>query len=216
MFGPRNTLLETALAYAAAEIAVRPAPALVRAPARHDAFGRWICSCGDLLCEARGEHPDPAVEWTTDVDQVAKIWLSKTPPNLLVTSGPRVSFWRVPRVSGAEGMRLFEQLRPGPWPPFLKLRSGDWVVATLPRTDVVSPPTGVVHLEPGEPVLVPPSRTSVPNAGSVLWSTRMRWQDASRFPRAPLPSAEGVLRLVGRAEQERIELLSGARTLGMI
>jgi hypothetical protein len=209
---PRNKLLDTALAFATAGIAVRPAAALIRAPARHDAFGRWICSCGDLLCRMPGEHANAGADWTTDVDHITAIWQAKPQPNLLATSGSRVSFWQVPRVSGAEGMRLFEQQRPGPWPPQLKLSGGDWVVATLPPEGEISLPTGVIHLEPGTPVLVPPSRRLGVKAS--LWdrSTRLRWQDASRFPRAPLPSAEDVLQLVGRAEQERVELLSGART----
>ncbi|WP_343972762.1 hypothetical protein [Kribbella koreensis] len=123
-----------------------------------------------------------------------------------------MSFWQAPRISGAEGLRLFEQQRPGPWTPQLKLPSGDWVLATLPPTGDISLPAGVVYLEPGEPVLVPPSRRA--SSAALLGArTRLRWQDASRFPMAPLPSAEDVLRLVGQAEQERLELLSGVRNL---
>jgi hypothetical protein len=207
MFRTRNTLLEAAVAYAAAGIAVRPAPALVRAPARLDAFGRWICSCGDQLCQGPGEHPVAGVDWMTDVDQVEETWRSATPPNLLVSSGPRVSFWRLPRISGAYGMRLFEQLRPGPWPPQLKLPDGDWLVATTPPAGDLELPTGVVHLERGVAVLAPPSRRS---AG------RARWLQAPAFPRTPLPSAESVVELVGRAEQERFELLSGVREVGAV
>jgi hypothetical protein len=216
VFGTHNRLSEAACAYAAAGIAVRPAATLVRAPARHDAIGRWICSCGDLPCAAPGEHATAGVDWTTAADEVAAIWQVRIPPNLLTTSGSRVSFWRVPRVSGAEGMRLFEQLRPGPWPPQLKLPGGDWVVATLPPTGDVTLPSGVVHLAPGVPVLVPPSRRAATNGGLFRWSTSMRWQDASKFPRAPLPTAEDVLQLIGRAEQEQFELLSGVRTFDVV
>lgn len=215
MFRPRNTLLEAALAYATTGIAVRSAYTLVRAPARYDAFGRWICSCGDLLCDAPGEHLAAESGWTTDIHQVAATW-SETPPNLLITSGERVSFWRVPRVSGAEGLRLFEQLRPGPWPAHLKLPSGEWLVATLPPAGDIELPTGVVHLESGVPVLAPPSRRPPTKDGLLGLSTRTRWLQASGFPRTPLPTAEDVLRLVGRAELERIELLSGVRTLGVV
>lgn len=213
MFQPRNTLLEVALAYAADGIAVRPAHALVRSPAKHDAFGRWICSCGDLLCEAPGTHVITEADWTTNASEVTSAWRSAAPPNLLATSGSRVSFWQVPRVSGAEGLRLFELQRPGPWTPQLKLPNGDWVLATLPPAADISLPMGVVHLEPGIPVLVPPSRRSSDGTSLLRSRTRMRWQDASRFPKAPLPSAEDVLRLVGQAEQQRLELLSGVRDL---
>lgn len=213
MFRPHNRLLDAALAYAAAGIAIRPAPALVRSPAKHDAFGRWICSCANLLCETPGAHANPEADWTTSPDEVASIWLSPTPPNLLATSGSRVSFWHVPRISGAEGLRLFERQRPGPWTPQLKLPNGDWVLATFPPAGEVDLPTGVVYLEQGVPVLVPPSCRASASAGLLGSRTRLRWQDASRFPKAPLPSAEDVLRLVGQAEEERLELLSGVRDL---
>jgi hypothetical protein len=207
MFGQRNRLLDAALAYAGRGIAVRPAPAPVRAPARLDAFGRWICSCGDQLCPAPGEHPVGGTGWTTDVDHVSATWQVGQPPNLLVSSGEQVSFWRLPRVTGAYGMRLFEQLRPGPWPPQLKLPGGDWLVATQPAAAGFDLPTGVVGLEPGVPVLVPPSRRP---------DGRTRWLQAPAFPRTPLPTAESLLELVARAELERFELLSGVRVTGAV
>jgi hypothetical protein len=110
-------------------------------------------------------------------------------------------------------MRLFEQLGLGSWPAHLKLPSGDWLVATLPPAGDIELPTGVVHLKSGPPVLTPPSRRPPTEDRLLGLSTRTRWRQASSFPRAPLPTAEDVLRLVGRAELERIELLSGVRTL---
>jgi hypothetical protein len=169
-----------------------------------------------LLCDAPGEHFAAEASWTTDLDQVAATWQSEIPPNLLVTSGKQVSFWLVPRVSGAEGMRLFEQVRPGPWPAHLKLSSGEWLVATLPPAGDIELPTGVVHLDSGVPVLAPPSRRPPTKDGLLGLSTRTRWLQASGFPRTPLPTAEDVLRLVRRAELERIELLSGIRTLDAV
>ncbi|MDX6241997.1 MAG: hypothetical protein QOG10_6868 [Kribbellaceae bacterium] len=201
MFRARNRLLAAAIACAEYGIAVRPAPALLRAPARLDAFGRWICGCGDLLCAEPGEHPaGPA--WSTDVNEVAATWGLAAAPNLLISSGNQVALWRLPRVTGAYGMRLFEQERPGPWPPLMKLPDGDWIVATAPAVDKLELATGVVYTEPGVAVLAPPSRRP---------TGRTRWLQSPAFPQTPLPSAESVLALVARAEQERFELLTGVR-----
>lgn len=217
MFHRRNILLAAAAAYAGQGIAVRAAHALARAPAGHDAFGRWICSCGQP-CTAPGQHPAPDVEWTSDPSAVQAIWNCATPPNLLISSGDAVSLWRLPRLAGAEGLRLFEQQRPGPWPPYLKLSSGDWIVATQPAEAGVTLqlPTDTTFLEPGVPVLAPPSRRPVEDSNllqRVLEPTgRLRWLQSPSFPQAPLPTAEAVLDLVRQAEQDHHDLLHGART----
>lgn len=137
MFRKSNALLTAATAYVDQGIAVRPAPALVRAPAGQDAFGKWICACRDLTCPAPGEHPEPGVEWITDPHAVRVAWDAEIPPNLLISSGPALALWHLPRVVGAFGLRLFEQHRPGPWPPYMKMSDGDWVIATQPAEEDV-------------------------------------------------------------------------------
>jgi hypothetical protein len=197
MFKGHSRSLASALAYAEQGIAVRPAYGVLRAASALDAFGRWRCSCGDLTCQLPGAHASGS-DWLTDTADVARAWSMPESPNLMATSGAAVWFWTLPRVIGAYGMRLFEQQRPGPWPPLLKLHSGDWVVATAPPVARVALATGVSAFELGVPVLMPPSR---------LPSGRTRWLQSPRFPRTPVPSAESVLDLVQQAEQERFELL---------
>lgn len=197
MFKGRNRTLAAALPYVERGIAVRPAFGVHRTATEFDAIGRWRCACGDLACQLPGAHPS-GTEWLTNLADVAHSWDSVEAPNLMATSGEAVWFWKLPRVSGAYGMRLFEQQRPGPWPPLLKLSSGDWIVATAAPVTRGHLATGVSAFEPGVPVLMPPSR---------LPSGRTRWLQSPAFPRTPLPSAESVLELVHQAELERLELL---------
>ncbi|GAA3598565.1 hypothetical protein GCM10022235_82950 [Kribbella ginsengisoli] len=197
MFKARHRLLATAFAYAEQGIAVRQAYSVIRTASALDAFGRWRCACGDLTCQRPGTHAS-GDDWLTDIADVARVWSTPQSPNLLATSGAAVWFWKLPRVIGAYGMRLFEQQRPGPWPPLLKLPSGDWVVATARPVAGVTLATGVSAFQPGTPVLMPPSR---------LPSGRTRWLQSPAFPQTPLPSAESVHELVQQAERERFELL---------
>ncbi|MFI6827552.1 hypothetical protein ACIBG5_10665 [Kribbella sp. NPDC050241] len=135
--------------------------------------------------------------WITDVDAARVVWDVAEPPNLAVTSCPTVAIWRLPRIAGAYGKRLYEQDRPGIWPPTMKLPSGDWITCTFqPETDLGPLASGVQYVEPGTPVVIPPSTTV---------DGRLRW-DGSNFPLHPLPSADAVLSKVLRAEEEYVEL----------
>ena len=90
--------------------------------------------------------------WITDVDAARVVWDVAEPPNLAVTSCPAVAIWRLPRIAGAYGKRLYEQDRPGIWPPTMKLPNGDWITCTLqPETDLGPLATGVQYVEPGTP-----------------------------------------------------------------
>jgi hypothetical protein len=207
MFRRHNKFLAAATAYVEQGIAVRPAPALVRASSDQDAFGRWTCSCGDLLCEAPGEHVTGG-DWITDRAMAEEVWKTETPPNLLICSGPALALWRLPRVAGAYGLRLYEQQRPGPWAPYLQLPAGDWILATLPTDHDDDLAAGVEYLPPGVPVLVPPSRRRTDGFRSRILEPggQLLWRQAPAFPRTPLPAAADVLTLVRQAEQEYYEL----------
>jgi hypothetical protein len=79
----------------------------------------------------------------------------------------------------------------------MKLPDGDWITCTLqPESDLGPLASGVEYIEPGTPVVIPPSTTI---------DGRLRW-DGSKFPVHPLPSADAVLSKVLRAEQEYGEL----------
>ncbi|RZU13968.1 hypothetical protein EV645_4828 [Kribbella rubisoli] len=135
--------------------------------------------------------------WITDVDAARAVWDVAEPPNLGVTSCPTMAIWRLPRIAGAYGKRLYEQDRPGIWPPTMKLPDGDWITCTLPpETDLGPLATGVQYVEPGTLVVIPPSMTV---------DGRLRW-DGSNFPLHPLPSADAVLSKVLRAEEEYVKL----------
>ncbi|MFC0622786.1 hypothetical protein [Kribbella deserti] len=139
--------------------------------------------------------------WLTDVAEVRATWSVADPPNILACSSDSVAIWRLPRVAGAYGKRLYEQQRPDVWPPTMKLPDGDWITCTLPPEDDLGPlATGVKYLSPGTPVLIPPSRNAA--------GRRLRW-DGSDFPVHPLPSAEAVLSMVLLAEHEHRELHGG-------
>jgi len=140
---------------------------------------------------------DPVGDWLTDSEAVRAVWDVDEPPNLAITSCPAVAVWRLPRVAGAYGKRLYEQQRPGVWPPTMKLHDGDWITCTLqPDSDLGPLATGVEYVEAGTPVVIPPSTTA---------SGRLHW-DGAKFPLHPLPGADAVLSLVLLAEQEYVEL----------
>lgn len=140
---------------------------------------------------------EPVGSWLISVEAVRTVWDVDEPPNLAISSCPAIAVWRLPRVAGAYGKRLYEQQRPGVWPPTMKLPGGDWITCTLQPDDDLGPlATGVTYLEPGTPVVIPPSTTA---------DGRLRW-DGSKFPLHPLPSADAVLSLVLLAEQEYVEL----------
>jgi hypothetical protein len=169
MIRRKNALLETALACVERGIPVRPAT-IAGAP-----DGDWILAA----------------------DEARDVWGVDEAPNLAVCSSPAVAIWRLPRIAGAYGKRLYEQERPGVWPPTMKLPDGDWITCTLqPEGDIGPLATGVEYIEPGIPVVIPPSTTI---------DGRLRW-DGSKFPVHPLPSADAVLSKVLRAEQEYVEL----------
>ncbi|MFD7161059.1 hypothetical protein ACFV9C_41195 [Kribbella sp. NPDC059898] len=169
MIRRRNALLETAIACVERGIPVRPA----------------------TIAGA------PDGEWITDADKASDVWDVDEPPNLAVSSSSTVAIWRLPRIAGAYGKRLYEQERPGVWPPTMKLPDGDWITCTLqPESNLGPLATGVEYLEPGTPVVIPPSRTV---AGRLKW-------DGSKFPMHPLPTADAVLSKVFRAEQEYVDL----------
>jgi hypothetical protein len=139
----------------------------------------------------------PVGDWITEVEAVRVVWDVDEPPNLAITSCPAVAVWRLPRIAGAYGKRLYEQQRPGVWPPTMKLQDGDWITCTLqPDSDLGPLATGVEYIAPETPVVIPPSTTA---------DGRLRW-DGSKFPLHPLPSADAVLSEVLRAEQEYVEL----------
>ncbi|TDO57356.1 hypothetical protein EV651_11180 [Kribbella sp. VKM Ac-2571] len=139
----------------------------------------------------------PDGEWITDVDAARVVWDVAEPPNLAVTSCPTTAIWRLPRIAGAYGRQLYEQDRPGIWPPTMRLSDGDWITCTLqPETDLGQLAMGVEYVEPGTLVVIPPSTTV---------DGRLRW-DGSNFPLHPLPSADAVLSKVLRAEEEYVEL----------
>ncbi|WP_329005404.1 hypothetical protein OHA18_18715 [Kribbella sp. NBC_00709] len=139
----------------------------------------------------------PDGSWITDVDTARAVWDVAEPPNLAITSCPTVAIWRLPRIAGAYGKRLYEQDRPGIWPPTMKLPNGDWITCTLqPETDLGPLATGLEYIEPGTPVVIPPSTTV---------DGRLKW-DGSKFPLHPLPSAGAVLSKVLRAEEEYVGL----------
>ncbi|WP_350279127.1 hypothetical protein [Kribbella sp. HUAS MG21] len=139
----------------------------------------------------------PDGDWIADADLARAAWGVDEPPNLAITSCPTVAIWHLPRIAGAYGKRLYEQERPGIWPPTMQLPNGDWITCTLqPDTDLGPLATGVVYIEPGTPVVIPPSTTL---------DGRLRW-DGSKFPLHPLPCAEAVLSKVLRAEEEYVEL----------
>jgi hypothetical protein len=196
MLRASNRLLSTALSCAERGIPVRPAATLIP-QGRRGLRRRWSCGCGDQQCADPGAHPIGS-DWLTDTAAIEAVWQTAEAPNLLICSCDELALWRLPRVSGAYGMRLFEQQRPGPWPPLMKLPDGDWIVATRPLAEEQTLPTDVVCLAPGTPVVVPPSR---------LPTGRARWLQSPEFPRTPLPQAEAVLSLVALAEAQRLELL---------
>jgi hypothetical protein len=139
----------------------------------------------------------PVGEWTIDLDAVRVVWDVDEPPNLAITSCPVVAVWRLPRIAGAYGKRLYEQQRPSVWPPTMQCQDGSWITCTLqPDGDLGSLATGVQYVAPGTPVVIPPSTTS---------DGRLHW-DGAKFPLHPLPSADAVLSEVLRAEQEYVEL----------
>jgi hypothetical protein len=155
------------------------------------------CVERDIPVQAATIAGTPDGDWITDVDAVRAVWDVAEPPNLAVTSCPTVAIWRLPRIAGAYGKRLYEQDRPGIWPPTIKLPDGDWITCTLqPEADLGMLATGVEYAEPGTPVVIPPSTTT---------DGRLRW-DGSNFPLHPLPSADAVLSKVLRAEEEYVEL----------
>ncbi|GAA2790538.1 hypothetical protein [Kribbella solani] len=139
----------------------------------------------------------PDGDWITDANEIRAAWNVAEPPNLAITSCPAVAIWRLPRIAGAYGKRLYEQERPSVWPPMTQLPDGGWITCTLqPDTELGPLASGVEYIEPGRPVVIPPSTTA---------DGRLRW-DGSKFPLHPLPSAEAVLSKVLRAEQEYVEL----------
>ncbi|WP_344239028.1 hypothetical protein [Kribbella hippodromi] len=139
----------------------------------------------------------PDGDWITEADAARATWDVAEPPNLAISSCPAVAIWRLPRIAGAYGKRLYEQERPGVWPPTMKLPDGDWITCTLqPDTELGPLATGVEYIEPGTPVVIPPSTTL---------DGRLRW-DGSKFPLHALPSADAVLSKVLRAEEEYVEL----------
>jgi hypothetical protein len=171
MIRRKNILLETALACVERGIPVQAAP------------------LSTVLAEGR---------WITTSDAAISVWNMNEPPNLAVTSCATVALWRLPRVAGAYGNRLYEQQRPGVWPPTMKLPDGDWITCTLQPTGDLGPlAVGVEYIEPGTPVVIPPSRDAS--------GRRLRW-DGSKFPIHPLPAADAVLSQVLIAEQEYMEL----------
>lgn len=141
---------------------------------------------------------DPADNaWLTGVEAVRAVWDFDEPPNLAISSCPAVAVWRLPRLAGAYGKRRYEQQRPSVWPPTMQLPDGDWITCTLQADSDLGPlATGVEYIEPGTPVLIPPSTTT---------DGRLRW-DGAKFPLHPLPSADAVLSEVLVAEQEYVEL----------
>lgn len=142
---------------------------------------------------------DPAGgDWITAIEPAIAVWGIDEPPNLAITSCPAVAVWRLPRIAGAYGKRLYEMQRPGVWPPTMKLPDGDWITCTLqPDNDLGPLATGVEYVSPGTAVLIPPSTDS---------SGRQLHWDGSKFPIHPLPSADAVLSQVLLAEQEYLEL----------
>lgn len=78
-----------------------------------------------LACVERGIPVKPATpdgnaemaDWLTDANSVGAVWRVAEPPNLAITSSAAVAIWRLPKVAGAYGKRLYEQERPGVWPP---------------------------------------------------------------------------------------------------
>ena len=155
------------------------------------------CAERDIPVQAATIAGTPDGNWVTDVDAARVVWDVAEPPNLAVTSCPTVAIWRLPRIAGAYGKRLYEQDRPGIWPPTMKLPDGDWITCTLqPETGLGPLATGVEYVAPGTPVVIPPSTTT---------HGRLRW-DGSDFPLHPLPTADAVLSKVLRAEEEYVEL----------
>ena len=155
------------------------------------------CVERDIPVQAATITGTPDGDWITDEDTARVVWDVAEPPNLAVMSCPTVAIWRLPRIAGAYGKRLYEQDRPGIWPPTMKLPNGDWITCTLqPETDLGPLATGVEYVEPGTPVVIPPSTTV---------DGRLKW-DGSKFPLHPLPSADAVLSKVLRAEEEYVEL----------
>jgi hypothetical protein len=135
-----------------------------------------------------------------DVEAVNAVWQVAEPPNLAVSSSGTLAIWKLPRIAGAYGNRLYEQQRPDVWPPTMQLPDGDWITCTQPPDDTLGPlATGVEYLPPGVPVVIPPSRTD----------RRLHW-DGAKFPQHPLPTATAVLSLVLQAEKEHEELFGRA------
>lgn len=174
MFRRRNLLYDTALACIERGIPVRP---------------------GTL-----GGTP-AGMGWITEAVDVKATWSVDDPPNLLACSSDAVAIWRLPRIAGAYGKRLYEQQRPSVWPPTMKLPDGDWITCTLPPDGELGPlAAGVEYLPPGTPALIPPSHDAN--------GRRLRW-DGSDFPVHPLPAADAVMSMVFLAEQEHRELHGG-------
>ncbi|MFI6827886.1 hypothetical protein ACIBG5_12345 [Kribbella sp. NPDC050241] len=139
----------------------------------------------------------PVGDWITDIDVARAAWDADEPPNVAITSCPAVAIWRLPRIAGAYGKRLYEQERPGVWPPTMKLPDGGWITCTLqPAGDLGPLASGVEYVVPGTLVVIPPSITT---DGGLRW-------DGSKFPLHQLPTADAVLSKVLRAEQEYVEL----------
>ncbi|MFB6726837.1 hypothetical protein ACFCV3_42100 [Kribbella sp. NPDC056345] len=171
MFRRKNVLLDTALACVERGILVLPATA-----------------AGTPL----------GATWVGDDAEARALWDVAAPPNLMISSGPAVAVWHLPRVAGAYGKRLYEQERPGVWPPTMKLADGRWLTCTLqPESPLGEQAAGVEYVEPGSPVMIPPSTTED--------GRRLTW-DGANFPVHPLPTAEAVLSKVLIAEQEHMEL----------
>ena len=67
------------------------------------------CVERDIPVQAATIAGTPDGDWITDVDAARVVWDVAEPPNLAVTSCPTVAIWRLPRIAGAYGKRLYEQ-----------------------------------------------------------------------------------------------------------
>lgn len=135
--------------------------------------------------------------WLTDPAAIRAEWDVPEPPDLFICSGDTLALWRVDRVVGAYGLRLFEQRRPDVWPPVMQLPDGDWIIGTSPPGPEIEVPPGASYLPAGHGVLAPPSPRE---------KGRARWLWSPRFPAVPLPEADAVLSLIALAGAQRDDL----------